>query len=215
MKSGLEGRNNASITGAWDSSPESVSMKSGLEGRNNERPDAAGHFSIRLNEVRPRRPEQSGAPTIMVWVMCDSLNEVRPRRPEQLPMQSSGPPTGCCLNEVRPRRPEQCTLDLDAYDLAIVSMKSGLEGRNNSPPATTSNAGMRGLNEVRPRRPEQWPRPPPHAPRNRRLNEVRPRRPEQSGTGTNTNMGGVVRLNEVRPRRPEQWPSALSVVTPR
>ena len=48
-----------------------------------------------------------------------------------------------------------CPCKVLGLQQAVVSMKSGLEGRNNSPPATTSNAGMRGLNEVRPRRPEQ------------------------------------------------------------
>ena len=37
----------------------------------------------------------------------------------------------------------------------VVSMKSGLEGRNNVPSATSTNARMGCLNEVRPRRPEQ------------------------------------------------------------
>ena len=37
-----------------------------------------------------------------------------------------------------------------------VSMKSGLEGRNNTVSARISDGGYRCLNEVRPRRPEQW-----------------------------------------------------------
>ena len=59
MKSGLDGRNNAAVA---DRAPLtfSVSMKSGLDGRNN---CLAGslHSGIkcRLNEVRPRWPEQS------------------------------------------------------------------------------------------------------------------------------------------------------------
>ena len=37
-----------------------------------------------------------------------------------------------------------------------VSMKSGLEGRNNPSSTASTNAVSRGLNEVRPRRPEQF-----------------------------------------------------------
>ena len=59
MKSGLEGRNNShQYQGAGQENY--VSMKSGLEGRNNQFTVAkglAGQDS--LNEVRPRRPEQS------------------------------------------------------------------------------------------------------------------------------------------------------------
>ena len=59
MKSGLEGRNNAQ--GETNRVCEGfVSMKSGLEGRNNETvKDLAGRGEGGLNEVRPRRPEQS------------------------------------------------------------------------------------------------------------------------------------------------------------
>ena len=61
MKSGLEGRNNHGhpcrvVVGA------DVSMKSGLEGRNNpEVKTSLIQVAKRLNEVRPRRPEQSSA----------------------------------------------------------------------------------------------------------------------------------------------------------
>ena len=58
MKSGLEGRNNTCIC-QFLTCRAIVSMKSGLEGRNNY---AAGFRGVcdmdRLNEVRPRRPEQ-------------------------------------------------------------------------------------------------------------------------------------------------------------
>ena len=37
-----------------------------------------------------------------------------------------------------------------------VSMKSGLEGRNNPRSPTGGPTRKEGLNEVRPRRPEQW-----------------------------------------------------------
>ena len=60
MKSGLEGRNNPR-TAAPPVRATEVSMKSGLEGRNNAVNCTPGRSSRpeRLNEVRPRRPEQS------------------------------------------------------------------------------------------------------------------------------------------------------------
>ena len=61
MKSGLEGRNNELICEETTLRQEAVSMKSGLEGRNNPRKDVCGSGPAphaRLNEVRPRRPEQ-------------------------------------------------------------------------------------------------------------------------------------------------------------
>ena len=59
MKSGLEGRNNF-FADVGQEFPDEVSMKSGLEGRNNHRglPHGRG-WVLSLNEVRPRRPEQS------------------------------------------------------------------------------------------------------------------------------------------------------------
>ena len=59
MKSGLEGRNNTGDQGR-DVGVGQVSMKSGLEGRNNPpMPCTAWRHCSGLNEVRPRRPEQS------------------------------------------------------------------------------------------------------------------------------------------------------------
>ena len=59
MKSGLEGRNNVVHT-PCDPASHGVSMKSGLEGRNNCYPTTPTRCRAdRLNEVRPRRPEQS------------------------------------------------------------------------------------------------------------------------------------------------------------
>ena len=63
--------------------PQLVSMKSGLEGRNNR------------NIV------------LLCLVLQLRLNEVRPRRPEQCDGGISGQNQALCLNEVRPRRPEQ------------------------------------------------------------------------------------------------------------
>ena len=59
MKSGLEGRNNTSIADT-DRVAGKVSMKSGLEGRNNAMSPGTVNITMWcLNEVRPRRPEQS------------------------------------------------------------------------------------------------------------------------------------------------------------
>ena len=83
MKSGLEGRNNIRLVDKTDIL-RSVSMKSGLEGRNNLLVDRRHPpRRRRLNEVRPRRPEQSTS-ALSRRSTGISLNEVRPRRPEQL-----------------------------------------------------------------------------------------------------------------------------------
>ena len=59
MKSGLEGRNNLLFL-FWGESRSRVSMKSGLEGRNNAMASGTVTVGVNgLNEVRPRRPEQS------------------------------------------------------------------------------------------------------------------------------------------------------------
>ena len=61
-----------------------VSMKSGLEDRNNQwigRNPVWSH--IRLNEVRPGRPEQCGHGCKQPRSPLQRLNEVRPGRPEQ------------------------------------------------------------------------------------------------------------------------------------
>ena len=61
------------------------------------------------------------------------------------------------LNEVRPGRPEQSELTAgEAAPLEVVSMKSGLEDRNNADAQLSLDApASPGLNEVRPGRPEQ------------------------------------------------------------
>ena len=83
MKSGLEGRNNWRNRGNCDWRIP-VSMKSGLEGRNNmSLPKWTSCAGIRLNEVRPRRPEQCSVRHSIQGGGGGSLNEVRPRRPEQ------------------------------------------------------------------------------------------------------------------------------------
>ena len=108
MKSGLEGRNNPGFNVLGCIGMHVVSMKSGLEGRNNSRrPEKAATFTFRLNEVRPRRPEQFDCSGYAVGAFRKGLNEVRPRRPEQFSILRISMSSPGCLNEVRPRRPEQ------------------------------------------------------------------------------------------------------------
>ena len=107
-------------------------MKSGLEGRNNHRgTGVGGEFERRLNEVRPRRPEQSyttyAPPPYVSLVSMKSGLEGRNNR-------HGGGRHGRLLgrlNEVRPRRPEQWYMARVEWEGMPVSMKSGLEGRNN------------------------------------------------------------------------------------
>ena len=61
-----------------------------------------------------------------------------------------------CLNEVRPGKPEQSSAEAAGRALAAgVSMKSGLEDRNNLDRGLRQGPCCSGLNEVRPGRPEQ------------------------------------------------------------
>ena len=83
-------------------------MKSGLEGRNN--PAAPSPYRPRcgsLNEVRPRRPEQSSAEAVDAVVQVDvSMKSGLEGRNNTLAGRHF--PYGYTrLNEVRPRRPEQ------------------------------------------------------------------------------------------------------------
>ena len=106
MKSGLEGRNNRPDPGRHGAALD-VSMKSDLEGRNNRTaPSATRWACTSLNEVRPRRPEQSR----LDWEPCTG---------QEVSMKSG-------LEGRNNRR-----LDYLASAGAGVSMKSGLEGRNN------------------------------------------------------------------------------------
>ena len=132
MKSGLEGRNNIHASASMVKWFWVVSMKSGLEGRNNRLPPNRGtRWLTRLNEVRPGRPEQSGSGGSM-WAICGGLNEVRPGRPEQSGCRALSRVVPVCLNEVRPGRPEQSWAGGVGVGGELgVSMKSGLEGRNN------------------------------------------------------------------------------------
>ena len=105
--------------------------------------------AIRLNGVRPRRPEQYGQPVPggsgVTTVSMESgledrnnnctathssrkgggLNGVRPRRPEQSSVLiSSGVSSFGGLNGVRPRRPEQSYEDFGATETNLVSQWS-------------------------------------------------------------------------------------------
>ena len=95
----------------------------------------------------------------MLAVWC-CLNEVRPRRPEQfrgLPHPHALHRNS--LNEVRPRRPEQSLQKYRHFVRnATVSMKSGLEGRNNIPAGgveslaedVSMKSGLEGRNNATP-----------------------------------------------------------------
>ena len=185
--------------------------------------------SASLNEVRPRRPEQSipcrwPAETPRVVSMKSGLEgrNNRARGGEQAGHQRVSMKSGLEGRNNYPL-PRRWAL------LGKVSMKSGLEGRNNLSTGPRGVAASSCLNEVRPRRPEQLTsfilkkgdknnvsmksglegR---NNTRMRRglmsrpwrLNEVRPRRPEQSGTPADGTHPRGTRLNEVRPGRPEQ-----------
>ena len=109
-------------------------MKSGLEGRNNvsflrDQQDT----DVRLNEVRPRRPEQCWICMSRVLITL-SVSMKSGLEGRNNPLQTAGPGNRGCY----------------------VSMKSGLEGRNNLLVRASGEAArLRRLNEVRPRRPEQ------------------------------------------------------------
>ena len=83
-------------------------MKSGLEGRNN--PAAPSPYRPRcgsLNEVRPRRPEQSSAEAVdaVVQVAVSMKSGLEGRNNPRVRALATF--LTCRLNEVRPRRPEQ------------------------------------------------------------------------------------------------------------
>ena len=86
---------------------------------------------IRLNEVRPRRPEQFGVVLVLREHLVVSMKSGLEGR-----------------NNLGDYVMEQTDI--------LVSMKSGLEGRNNTKPESPVPSSWDRLNEVRPRRPEQW-----------------------------------------------------------
>ena len=83
-----------------------VSMKSGLEGRNNQTSILRSSKRWGLNEVRPRRPEQSEktSPTRLMFVSVSMKSGLEGRNNFRV-LVEHGWKHG--LNEVRPRRPEQ------------------------------------------------------------------------------------------------------------
>ena len=205
MKSGLVGRNNPGFNVLGCIGMHVVSMKSGLEDRNNgtaftgsTRPSSCldevrpgrpeqfppraagiGGRGERLNEVRPGRPEQ-WTPMAILSSRVRCLNEVRPGRPEQSTVRLPPRRGKKCLNEVRPGRPEQWRCITYVPGEVDVSMKSGLEDRNNIRAAPPRPSVRGRLNEVRPGRPEQFsPRPTTRPRKPTCLNELRPGRPEQ------------------------------------
>ena len=99
-----------------------------------------------------------------------------------------------CLNEVRPRRPEQCVSEAHADHVHIVSMKSGLEGRNNVNEDkaerlvadVSMKSGLEGRNNSTQSTPTRR--------RCTSLNEVRPRRPEQSAAAPN--RSGALKVSQ-------------------
>ena len=111
--------------------PLFVSMKSGLEGRNNG-PSGWVRLCapVCLNEVRPRRPEQSNRRVIEARIQGVSMKSGLEGR-------------------------NNTSLTLICSFKASVSMKSGLEGRNNCFRRPSLTGTTVGLNEVRPGRPEQ------------------------------------------------------------
>ena len=100
----------------------SVSMKSDLEGRNNDRRDPrTGRHAERLNEVRPRRPEQSvEGKTLADATLVSMKSGLEGRNNAELAGES-------------------------VADKLTVSMKSGLEGRNNG--SCMSGPGVPGRSQ--------------------------------------------------------------------
>ena len=142
MKSGLEGRNNADMASLRADLYVRVSMKSGLEGRNNA---PAGHhpgmYPHSLNEVRPGRPEQWVSQNTWVFGVLGGLNEVRPGRPEQWTIQvASASRKRVSMKSGLEGRNNHRDRPADSFGDVDVSMKSGLEGRNNAKLSVTAKA---------------------------------------------------------------------------
>ena len=139
----------------------------------------------------------------------------------------------CCLNEVRPRRPEQGTTPERTSPELPVSMKSGLEGRNNtrllcgsgSTTKVSMKSGLEGRNKTRTM--ERYEREELVSMKSG-LEGRNNSRPTPIGNGRagvsmksglegrNKAVQGQFRrraargLNEVRPRRPEQPPPSTA-----
>ena len=159
-------------------------MKSGLEGRNKRAVSMVIRIASQsLNEVRPRRPEQTYYREVRQRFYAIRLNEVRPRRPGTnaefigwpeavdiaVSMKSGlegrnkpGYGTwGFChailvsMKSGLEGRNKLQDVGPSGNQDEHVSMKSGLEGRNKRSFRPAIDGSTRCLNEVRPRRPEQ------------------------------------------------------------
>ena len=132
-------------------------MKSGLEGRNKlSWRTTLPRLSTCLNEVRPRRPEQTGD-RVVGSVVTDGVSmksglEGRNKRIQLA--ERAGPVVGVSMKSGLEGRNKR-VVRRQRKPPSIVSMKSGLEGRNKRPNCRTTSPGISSLNEVRPRRPEQ------------------------------------------------------------
>ena len=117
MNSGLDGRNNPSIRNTISGRTGRVSMKSGLDGRNN--------WEATFSRVSPE----------------SRLNEVRPRWPEQYPALAVGDILRDTVSMKSGLEDRNNASSRDYLLFAFrVSMKSGLEDRNNRCEAQNSAA---------------------------------------------------------------------------
>ena len=131
-------------------------MKSGLEGRNNG-PSGWVRLCapVCLNEVRPRRPEQSNRRVIEARIQGVSMKSgLEGRNNTSLTLICSFKASVSMKSGLEGRNNlirTRCSI----RSRMSVSMKSGLEGRNNTHKDGAEETARKGLNEVRPRRPEQ------------------------------------------------------------
>ena len=134
-----------------------VSMKSGLEGRNNTSSnDEQILLFFGLNEVRPRRPEQSDEFIHLVLDLRVSMKSgLEGRNNAHAFLSASKGSWVVSMKSGLEGRNNHSKPTTSITSHRKVSMKSGLEGRNNGCDGSHSSQKGRGLNEVRPRRPEQ------------------------------------------------------------
>ena len=83
MKSGLEGRNNEAMGRVCSAGIGEVSMKSGLEGRNNPVLTVVVVLSVVVSMKSGLEGRNNRISMILRPLRNHCLNEVRPRRPEQ------------------------------------------------------------------------------------------------------------------------------------
>ena len=166
-------------------------MKSGLEDRNNPPGEPSDRVPPgRLNEVRPGRPEQSEREA-KTRALEASLNEVRPGRPEHYVLVGGDVlhPLRVSMKSGLEDRNNRlgCGVRIIEHDRRV-SMKSGLEDRNNWAGGMSSNG--------------------------RRLVSMKSGLEGRNNSAYPCTSGGEARsLNEVRPRRPEQLAVAEQLVS--